>query len=144
MRLDRPCFSPALMGFFLEFDATNNTVKLTFETTITTADIGGGAYAALRDFVSSRPPCNGIADFSHVTTVDVASQTIRDRAELPPAIPGSKLFVIVAPRDHVYGLSRMFAMMAEETRPHVHVVRTMEDAYRMLEIIQPQFSRIES
>jgi hypothetical protein len=132
------------MGFFLEFGDGNNTVKLSFETTITTADIGGGAYAALREFVAARPACKGIADFSHVTTVDVASQTIRERAKLPPAMPGAQLFVIVAPRDHVYGLSRMFAMMAEQTRPHVHVVRTMEDAYRMLEITKPQFNRVGS
>jgi hypothetical protein len=132
------------MGFFLEFDATNNTVKLTFEATVTTADIGGGAYSALRDFVATRPPCKGIADFSHVTVVEVADHIIRDRAKLPPAMSGGQLFVIVAPRDHVYGLSRMFATLAEQTRPHVQVVRTMDDAYRMLGIASPQFSRVES
>ena len=130
------------MGFFLEFDDANNTVKLTFETAITIADIGGGAYSALRDFVASRPPCKGIADFSQVTTVEVPGHTTRDRAKLPPAMHGEQMFVIVAPQDHVYGLSRMFAMMAEQTRPHVHVVRTLDDAYRMLGIRAPRFSRI--
>lgn len=134
------------MGFFLEFDSANNTVKLTFESTVTTADVSGGAYSALRDFVASRPACSemckGIADFSQVVTIEVLGSIIRDRAKLPPAMPGGQLFVIVAPRDHVYGLSRMFAMMAEQTRPHVHVVRGIDDAYRLLGITKPQFHRI--
>ncbi len=130
------------MGFFLEFDAANNTVKLTFEATVTTMDIGGGAYSALRDFVASGFSCRGIADFSQVTTVEAPGSMIRNRAKLPPAMPGGELFIIVAPRDHVYGLSRMFAMMAEHTRPHVHVVRTLDEAYRMLGITTPQFRRV--
>jgi hypothetical protein len=132
------------MGFFLEFDADNNTVKLTFEAIVTTTDIGGGAYSALRNFVSPRPPCKGIADFSHVKTVEVPSHTIRDRAKLPPAMPGGQLFVIVAPQDHVFGLSRMFTMLAEQTRPHIRVVRTVDDAYRMLGITAPKFHRVVS
>lgn len=130
------------MGFFLEFDETNNTVRLTFESRVTTADIGGEAYSALRAFVASRPPCKGIADFSHVTTVEASSRTIQGRARLPPAMHGSLPFVIVAPQDHVFGLSRMFSVFAERTRPHIQVVRAMDDAYRLLEIQAPSFSRV--
>jgi hypothetical protein len=53
-------------------------------------------------------------------------------------------FIIVAPQDHVFGLSRMFSMLAEETRPHVTVVRTMEEAYCLLDIEEPQFHRIKA
>jgi hypothetical protein len=132
------------MGFFLEFDEANNTVRLTFESTVTTEDIAGGAYSALRDFVQSRSACRGIADFSQVTSVDVPSRTIQSRAQLPPAMPSGKLFVIVAPEDHIFGLSRMFSLHAERTRPHIHVVRTMDQAYRLLGIESPNFSRIDS
>lgn len=131
------------MGFFLEFDANNNTVRLSFEHTVTTADLDGGAYSALRTFVSSRPPCKGIADFSQVTTVEAPIHTLQERARLPPAMPGGLMFVIVAPQDHVYGLSRMFSVLAEQTRPHLHVVRTVDKAYALLGISSPQFSRVD-
>ncbi len=52
------------------------------------------------------------------------------------------MFVIVAPGDLVYGLSRMFAVLGEETRPNLRVVRTMQEAYSLLEIVSPQFSPI--
>ena len=131
------------MGFFLEFDAENNTVRLSFEGIVTTADVGGGAYSALRAFVSSRPPCRGIADFSQVTTVEAPIHTIKERARLPPAMFGELMFVMVAPQDHVYGLSRMFSLLAEQTRPHLHVVRTMDEAYGLLGISSPRFSRVD-
>lgn len=130
------------MGFFLEFDEANNTVRLTFENPVTTADLGGNAYSALRAFVASRPPCKGIADFSHITSVETPTHIIRDRARMPPAMHGGLMFVIVAPQTHVYGLSRMFALVAEQTRPHVRVVRAADEAYRLLEIAQPQFIRV--
>lgn len=132
------------MGFFLEFDAANNTVRLTFEGTVTHGDIGGDAYSALRAFAASRPPCKGIADFSSATALEVPSQLIKDRARLPPAMNGRQMFVIVAPQHHVFGLSRMFSLLAEQTRPHIHVVRVMDEAYRLLEITSPQFSRVAS
>ena len=129
------------MGFFLEYDQSNNTVRLTFEGSITPDDIGGGAYNTLRSFVASRPPCKGIADFSNVKVVEVASRMIQDRARLPPVL-GGQLFVIVAPEDHLFGLSRMFSLHAERTRPHIHVVRRMDEAYRLLGIETPEFKPV--
>jgi hypothetical protein len=132
------------MGFFLSFDANNNTVKLTFDKVVTIADIAGDAYSALRSFVASQPSCKGIADFSHVSQVAASSDLIRGRARIPPAMPDGQLFVMVAPLDHIFGLSRMFATFADQTRPHIRVVRTMDEAYRLLEIREPNFQPIQS
>jgi hypothetical protein len=130
------------MSFFLEFDAANNTVRLTFGATVTTEDIGGGAYSALRAFVKSRPPCKGIADFSGVKELKVPSHTIRERARFPRAMHGGQMFVIVAPQDHVFGLSRMFSLLADQTRPGLHVVRSLDEAYQLLGIQTPAFTRV--
>jgi hypothetical protein len=48
----------------------------------------------------------------------------------------------VAPKDAIYGLSRMFVTVGEESRSKANVVRTMEEAYRLLEVESPQFSPI--
>lgn len=47
--------------------------------------------------------------------------------------------VIVAPRDLVYGTARMFQVLSERTRKNVHVVRTLEQAYKILGIESPTF-----
>jgi len=132
------------MGFFLEFDEANNTVRLTFEGKVTAADIGGDAYAALQAFVSTRSPCKGIADFSKVTIVEAPNQLIQDRARAPAALPGGLPFVFVAPQDHLFGLSRMFTTLAETTRPHLKVVRAMSEAYNLLGVDSPNFVRVKN
>jgi hypothetical protein len=132
------------MGFFLEFDAPSETVRVVFNETVSTADLAGSVYAALRAFVASHPHCQAIADFSGVKQFNVPSDLIRDRAAMPAAMPHGKLFVMVAPQDHIFGLSRMFASFADQTRPHIRVVRTMDEAYRLLEICEPHFQRIEN
>ena len=61
---------------------------------------------------------------------------------LPPAYGLGQTVVFVAPRDVVYGLSRMFVSVGEKSRPKAYVVHTMEEAYRLLEVESPQFSPI--
>jgi hypothetical protein len=46
--------------------------------------------------------------------------------------------------DLVYGLSRMFVTVGGKSRPKAFVARTMEEAYRLLEVESPQFSPIPS
>ena len=47
--------------------------------------------------------------------------------------------VIVVPIDFIFGLARMFQMLGEKTRPDLHVVRTLDEAYRLLQIESPEF-----
>jgi hypothetical protein len=63
-------------------------------------------------------------------------------ASLPIAIEVESMLVIVAPKNVVYGLSRMFSTYSEQTRPNLGVVRTMDEAFSLLGISSPQFSRI--
>lgn len=46
------------------------------------------------------------------------------------------------PRDFIYGLARMFQILTEETQPELRVVRTMEEAYRLLEVSSPEFEPV--
>ena len=47
--------------------------------------------------------------------------------------------VLVAPQIHVYGLVRMFQIMGEESRPLLHVARTLNDALLSLGVQSPHF-----
>jgi hypothetical protein len=129
------------MGCSFEFDAVNNILRYSWEGRLTDEVLLQGD-AAGRRLLASRPPCRGILDFSGITTVEASSATINRIASLPPAYGFGQAVILVAPKDVIYGLSRMFVMLGEESRPKAYVVRTMEEAYRLLGVDSPQFSPV--
>jgi hypothetical protein len=77
-----------------------------------------------------------------VTKCEVSSSAIRQVATAQPAFPAGQMRVLVIPREFIYGLARMFQILSEETRPELRVVRTMEEAYRLLELASPDFQPV--
>jgi len=126
------------VGFTLEFDGKNGVVRLTLDG-ILTDEILSNSYAALAKFVSSHGPCRAISDATKVTKFYVSSAAVRELARSAPAVPVGYMRVFVAPRDELYGMARMFQILGDKTRPDLHVVRTLEDAYRLLKIEAPEF-----
>lgn len=89
-------------------------------------------------------PQGTVTDFAGVTRVEVARQTILELAKSPPALPDPKLpRVIVAPSPVMFGLSRMFEMEGEATRPSLYVVSTEREAWAILGVQEPQFKPIK-
>ncbi|MGD0508028.1 MAG: hypothetical protein ABSA27_09540 [Terriglobales bacterium] len=129
------------MGFVLDFDAKNKILRVTLEGRLTDT-ILLDSYVAAAGHVASRPPFRSIVDFSGVTNFEVSSDAMRELAERPPAFPTGYITVLVAPKDLSYGMARMFQMLGEETRPNLHVVRTMDEAYRLLRVESPEFGPI--
>ena len=127
------------MGHSFEFDAANNIIRCT-RTGQVTNDLMFEVYSEAQELLWARPSCNAIEDFSGVTRVDVSSEVVRRMADLP-VFSSIETLVIVAPQDHIYGLSRMYSILSERRR-NVHVVRTMEEAYSLLGVQSPQFCRI--
>jgi hypothetical protein len=129
------------VGCSFEFDPVNNILRYSWDGNLTDESLLEGD-AAGRRLLAARPPCRGIQDFSSVTRIDASSETIRKIARLPPAYGLGQAVFFVAPKDAIYGLSRMFVTVGEESRSKANVVRTMEEAYRLLEVESPQFSPI--
>jgi hypothetical protein len=130
------------MGYCFEFDEVNNVLRSTYDGSVTD-ELVWEAYASRVKFQAHRPAFRTLSDFSSVTTFDVSIETIKKLAVEEPVIAADSMRVIVAPSDLTYGLARMFGMLGEQTRPNVHVVRTMEEAYELLGIKSPQFSRVD-
>jgi hypothetical protein len=126
------------MGFVMDFDPTNNILRLTVEGRLTGAMLHGG-YEAVTRYVVSHSPSRGILDLSRVTEVEVSSDAIRQLTKLPPAFPTGYMRIVVAPRLFVYALCRMFQILGEETRPDLHVVRSTGEAYRLLCVQSAEF-----
>ena len=129
------------MGYFFEFDAANNVLRCCWEGQVTD-DLLMEFYSGATKVVGARPSCRGIVDFSGVAAFDVSSDTLKRLATLPTPLGVESMLLIVAPKDVVYGLSRMFSIHSEQTRPNLQIVRTMDEAFSVLGIASPQFSRV--
>lgn len=129
------------MGFVMEFDARNNILRGTLRGRLTDA-ILLDYYEAAAAYTTSHPPCRCIWDFSEVTNFDVSSDAIRQVAGKSPLIPAGYMRVIVAPQDFLFGMMRMLQILSENTRPDLHVVRTLGEAYRLLLVESPEFSPV--
>jgi hypothetical protein len=129
------------VALIVEFDAKNNILCGTLDGQMT-GTILLDLYARAARYMTSRPPCRGILDLSKVTKFEVSSDAIRQLAAAAPAFPAGHMRVLVVPGDFIYGLARMFQILTEETRPELRVVRTMEEAYRLLEVTSPQFQPV--
>jgi len=129
------------VALVVEFDAKNNVLRGTLDGPMTGA-ILLDLYARAAKYMASRPPCRGILDFSKVTKFEVSTDAIRQVAAAAPAFPAGYMRVLVIPRDFIYGLARMFQILTQETRPELRVVRTMEEAYRLLEVASPDFQPV--
>src|SRR5271170_3472929 len=120
------------MGFVLQFDAKDNILRGNIEGLVTDA-ILLDFYAELTRYIASHPPSRGILDFSSVTNFEASSGVIRQLAAAAPAFPPGQMRVFVVPKDLLFGMARMFQMLGEKTRPELHVVRTVEEAYELLQ-----------
>ena len=90
-----------------------------------------------RGVAASFPSCKTIVDLSGLTRLDVSTSAVTKLARShSPDLPTR---VFVAPKDVVYGMARMFQVLSENTRKNVHVVRTMNEAYKLLGVKAPKF-----
>jgi hypothetical protein len=90
--------------------------------------------AAIRRHPDFNPQFRELIDASNVTSFEVSSDEVRDLAIREAPFAPSARRVLVASEDLVFGLARMFQTFGGEHRPHFEVVRTLEEAYRLLGI----------
>ena len=132
------------MGFVADYDAKDNILRITFEGNLTD-EVALMCSQALRKSLASESPFNVIIDLTGVTKYDVSPEFIgRIAMGRPSQSPSVRVLVIVAPKDYAYGMSRMFQQLSESNRPNQSVVRSMEDAYRVLGLNSPEFMPLKS
>jgi hypothetical protein len=74
----------------------------------------------------------------------VTQQGIRDLAALPPADPVRlRPRIVVAPNDQMFHLAQLFQSLGRMTRPNLHVVRDLRQAFALLRVTKPHFEPIE-
>jgi len=132
-------------AFHFEFDPENEIFLAKFHGTVTSESIKDFYRAAAAAALLAKEFRASIADFSEATLVRATPHTVRELAALPPADPVvSRPRVIVAPNALLFALARMFRLIGRATRPNLHVVRSLSQAYTLLEITAPCFEPIVS
>lgn len=127
------------MPYHFDFDPTNQIARVRFTGQIKDDELKE-CYGKMAEFVALTDPRGSITDFSEATAFGVSRETIVELAKLPPALPDpQRVRVIVAPSPLIFGLSRMFEMEGERTRPSLHVVTTEQEAWAILGVWNPQF-----
>jgi|SRR5579859_871383 len=97
----------------------------------------------IRRHVESLQPVGGISDFSAVTKFDVSSHSVRKAAFEPSPYPEELPRFIVAPTDYLFGMARMYEMIANRPMQKLRVVRTREEALAALGAKDLKFERID-
>jgi len=126
----------------IDFDATNRILRARFIGAVTDDDLKN-VYRFGEEQAARFDPLSGIIDFTDVTAVAFSPQTIRDLARTKPIMPDpSRPVILVAPTPDLFGMARMFELQGAESRPNLQVVHTPEEAYRILNVRDPQFAPI--
>jgi hypothetical protein len=124
--------------FSLSFDGNHRVVLAQFRGVLSTEDIEDFD-KALAAFVSCHGFARGIFDFSSIQANAVPQSFLVKRARLPQILLGQER-VIVAPQQEIYELACAYAAQQRDFgNVEGQVVRTLGDAYRMLDLEQPDF-----
>jgi hypothetical protein len=126
----------------LEFDSTNRILRARLIGRVTDDDLRD-VYRFGQENVMRLDPLSGITDFSDATGVAFSAQTMRELARMKPIMPeAGRPVVFVAPTPELFGMARMFELQGADSRPNLRVVRTAEEAFRILNVRDPQFTPV--
>ena len=127
-----------MANVIVDFDAANNILRATIEGRIT-GEVLLNFHDTATKYLASHPPCRVILDLSPVAEFDVSSDAIRRLAATPPPLRLPGMWILVIQRDVIYGLARMFQILTETKWNYceLQVVRTMDEAYRLLQVKCP-------
>jgi hypothetical protein len=127
------------MSFSFDFDDKTKIIRCRISGVVTDQSLRD-YYQACAKHGAERPTYSGIFDMSGVTALNITSETVRELAQSPPAIPDPNVpRIIIAGSPHLYGMARMFDLQGAETRPNLHVVRNEKEAFAILGITSAVF-----
>ena len=118
------------MPIRVNVDETRKLVEVVFEGELTESDIADLMDRHLRDPRSAFPL--GLFDLCGVTAMSLSSDSVRDAAgrvaeHVNSRLEGGKL-AIVAPRDLLFGMARMYEILRSESPVEVRVFRQRDEA----------------
>jgi hypothetical protein len=117
----------------LAIDVNQRLVASTYFGEVNEAEILGHT-SRIHSHPDFDPSFAELVDFSGVTGGSVSLSTIQAVARRESILNPTSMHVIIAPQDAIFGLARMSQVYAEETRPNFVVVRTIDEAQKLLRL----------
>ena len=142
------------MAYRFDFEPTFRILRGCFEGDVDEAQLAAFCLDAGAR-IEATNPLRELTDFSDVTSFTASPAAIRRLARNSHSLPDpSSPRVIIAPNDLIFGTARMYEIEGEALRPHIYVVRTLEEAlaifgitgdlrYQSIESLPRQSSRPE-
>ncbi len=136
-------YSGERMEYRYEFDKDHQVLLVYLNGRLSEEELGSLSSAGEKYWAATEPRAE-IIDCSGVTEFAISSERIRQlaRQQLPPDA-ANRHRVIIVPETHSFGLARMYQMLAEQKRPLVTVVRSMDAALTVLGITSPHFEPLD-
>src|SRR5689334_11681438 len=99
------------MPYLFQFDAVHRVLCCTMSGRLTDEELLD-YYKAAAAYVQRTDPAAAILDLTHVGSIEISPATVKALAQSDPALPDpSRPQFIVAPTNHMYGLSRMYQLL---------------------------------
>jgi hypothetical protein len=131
------------MSYRFEFAPKDRVLRCSFDGLVTDESLKE-YYGQVGKYVAHTKSRAGILDLSNVTSFEASLETVRSLARSSPAmVDVSMPRFIVAPAPHVFGIARMFQELGEDSRPGLLVLRTLDDAYAVLGVKDPEFEPLD-
>jgi hypothetical protein len=131
------------MGARYEFDKDHQVLLVHLDGRLSEDSLGSLTRAAEKHWAATKPRAE-IIDCSGVTEFAIASDRIRQLARQQLNSDAAQRHrVIIVPETHAFGLARMYQIVAEQKRPLVTVVRSMDEALAALNIMSPDFEPLD-
>jgi hypothetical protein len=125
----------------LQYERRHQILLIRFEGVVTDEILLEG-YQRVRRWYDTHGRCGNISDFTGVTDFAVSARSIRFLASNTPLVPEGLVRIIVAPRDDVYGMARMFEMQGSAMGNRLDIVRNFQDALQLAGLDQPDFEAV--
>jgi len=126
-----------------DFDWKHRILRTRFSGRVTDEELKQ-YYRSLYQSFFRLQPIAGVACLSESTVFDVSAEAVRELANSAPALHDpTRHRIIVAPSSDLFRMAQTFQILAKTARPNLHVVRTEEEAWEILEILNPEFALLE-
>jgi len=79
------------------------------------------------------PSFSELVDFSAVTSFRLSEAALSKMATVKSIFHEASIHVVVAPEDLAFNIASRYRDLTRVTRPNLYVVRTLEEAYTLLE-----------
>jgi hypothetical protein len=127
------------MGCRYEFDRDHQVLLVYLDGPLSEESLGSLTLSGQKYWAATKPRAE-IIDCSAVTEFAISSERIRQLAQQQiNSDAADRHRVIIVQSVHSFGLARMYQTVAEEKRPLVTVVRSMDAALAALGVTSPHF-----